>query len=174
MLDYIALPRKWDEWVLFCSEERAMTFRAKRWALVVVLAVPCMGPMFVGCGSQPPAPQQTEQPRPPALSIPAASQATTSQPPTAAQTPGSLPTPSASKSKRSFEEATLADLEGQSLPDRTKAGKSIGKLYEQVAAPGGEWDKVQFTTPAGKKLAYTAIVKTELGIIKIDLWPDVA
>src|SRR5262249_52614617 len=28
--------------------------------------------------------------------------------------------------------------------------------------------------PAGKKLAYTAVVKTEHGVIKIDLWPDVA
>ncbi len=154
-----------------------MTFRAKRWTLTVArpaLAVLCLGTMLVGCGGQTPAPQETEQPKPPALSIPTAAPSPAAQAPTASQSPGSPQTPSASKSTRSFEEATLSDVPGQSLPEKTKTGKSVGKLYEQVAAPGGEWDKVQFTTPGGKKLAYTAIVKTELGVIKIDLWPDVA
>jgi peptidyl-prolyl cis-trans isomerase B (cyclophilin B) len=50
----------------------------------------------------------------------------------------------------------------------------VGKLYELISAPGGLWDQVVFETPDGKRLAYTATIKTRLGAIEVELWPDIA
>jgi cyclophilin family peptidyl-prolyl cis-trans isomerase len=74
----------------------------------------------------------------------------------------------------SFQQATVQDPpDGQWLPETgiTKTGKSVGKLYEAVVA---EWDKVAFTTPDGKKLAYTATLTTDRGPVAIELWPELA
>jgi peptidyl-prolyl cis-trans isomerase B (cyclophilin B) len=80
-----------------------------------------------------------------------------------------------------FLEAVLLEPpEGQDQlrpPDQTKAGKNVAKLYEAVVGKdgvGGLWDQVKFVSPAGKRLAYTATIDTELGKITIELWPDVA
>jgi cyclophilin family peptidyl-prolyl cis-trans isomerase len=72
---------------------------------------------------------------------------------------------------QSFAEATLADQPDQYLPETTLAGKSVGKLYEAVM---GRWGRIAFLNSNGQKLAYTATLETELGIVAIDLWPDVA
>jgi cyclophilin family peptidyl-prolyl cis-trans isomerase len=78
-----------------------------------------------------------------------------------------------------FKDAVLLDPpEGaQRPPDVTKAGKAVGKLFEAVAGKdgvGGLWDQVRFTTPAGKRLNYTAHLRTDLGTVVIELWPTVA
>ena len=81
------------------------------------------------------------------------------------------PTPS-DPLRQSFKDATSADPpEDQWLLEVTKTNKSVGKLYEAVVA---DWDKVQLKTPEGKKLAYSAIITTDLGTVIIELWPEVA
>jgi len=56
-------------------------------------------------------------------------------------------------------------------PDTTKAGKSVGKLYDAVVA---SWDQIKFQSSGGNPLQYTALIKTDLGTITIELWPSVA
>jgi peptidyl-prolyl cis-trans isomerase B (cyclophilin B) len=78
-----------------------------------------------------------------------------------------------------FAEAVLLEPpEGQRRPpDRTKAGKNVPKLYEAVVGhegAGGLWERVRFLNAAGKRITYTAAIKTDLGNITIELWPDVA
>jgi peptidyl-prolyl cis-trans isomerase B (cyclophilin B) len=121
--------------------------------------------ILTGCGGQAePAPQP---PAPPKLAV---------QGPGAAAGPATT-TPAApdvyARLHQPFKEATLAEPPDPQywLPPKTKAGKSVGALYEAVVA---EWDKVPFLTPQGKKLAYTATLTTDLGVIKIELWPEVA
>jgi peptidyl-prolyl cis-trans isomerase B (cyclophilin B) len=141
-----------------------MAFGARAWTFAV-----CLGAFLMGCGGQAPAPQQSEPTKPPpaALPGPAAAGAPAAQP---AQQAAGTPKPG-----NSFQEAIVADPpEDQGLLEKTRTGKSIGKLYERVAGPDGEWHKVQFVSPQGKKLAYSATVTTDEGTIKIDLWPDVA
>ncbi len=77
-----------------------------------------------------------------------------------------------------FTVATIDEApEGQRLLERTKTNLSVGKLYEQVVGNdgvGGLWEQVKFVSPAGKRLAYTATIKTALGDVVLELWPDVA
>lgn len=80
---------------------------------------------------------------------------------------------------QAFKDATLHEPpDGQFLPpEKTKAGKSVGKLYEQiVGAEGvaGLWDQIVFRTPQAKRVQYTATIKTDLGPIVLELWPEVA
>jgi peptidyl-prolyl cis-trans isomerase B (cyclophilin B) len=148
-----------------------MAVCASRWKRA--LAQPALlalglGALALGCGGQTPAPGKQEQsakPPPAAIAPPNAPAPATGQAPAVAQHPPST-----------FKEAVFEEPpdENQSLPLKTKAGKSVGKLYEQITAPGGLWDQVIFTTPDGKKLSYAANIKTDLGVIKLDLWPDVA
>jgi cyclophilin family peptidyl-prolyl cis-trans isomerase len=72
-----------------------------------------------------------------------------------------------------FDKAVLTEppTDWQKLPDQTMTQKSVGKLYTEVVRL---WDSIHFTTPAGKPLAYTATLDTELGPIEITLRPDVA
>jgi peptidyl-prolyl cis-trans isomerase B (cyclophilin B) len=121
--------------------------------------------ILTGCGGQAePAPQT---PAPPKLAV---------QGPGATAGPATT-TPAApdvyARLHQPFKEATLAEPPDPQywLPAKTKTGKSVGTLYETAVA---EWDKVPFLTPQGKKLAYTATITTDLGVIKIELWPEVA
>ena len=70
-----------------------------------------------------------------------------------------------------FTLATVSDLPDMIPPERTLTGKSVGKLYEQVVKM---WDQVPLMSPHGKPLAYTAILETELGLIEIELWGELA
>jgi cyclophilin family peptidyl-prolyl cis-trans isomerase len=70
-----------------------------------------------------------------------------------------------------FKEATLDEADGQILPEKTKTGLSVGKLFEDVRK---KWDTIHFTTDSGKKLLYTARINTELGDVVIDLFPEAA
>lgn len=56
-------------------------------------------------------------------------------------------------------------------PDKTLTGKSIGKLYSEVERG---WDSVRFIDHRGGKLAYTAVIHTDLGEIELELLPDLA
>lgn len=62
-------------------------------------------------------------------------------------------------------------------PDKTRAGKSVGKMYEAIAGTngvGGLWDQIRFVTPSGQRLHYTATLQTDLGNLQLELWPEVA
>jgi peptidyl-prolyl cis-trans isomerase B (cyclophilin B) len=99
-----------------------------------------------------------------------------SAPEPSAQAPASAkaqPTAVDPRLQQPFEEATLANPPGewQRPPDVTLTNKSVGKLYTEVVRM---WDDIRFVAANGKRLAYRAVLDTELGPIEIDLWPDVA
>jgi cyclophilin family peptidyl-prolyl cis-trans isomerase len=80
---------------------------------------------------------------------------------------------------KSFKQAVLLDPpEGQQRPpDLTFAGKNLARIFEAVAGKGnagGLWDQVEFTDAQGRRLKYTAILKTDLGEIHIGLFPAAA
>src|SRR5262249_26730965 len=77
---------------------------------------------------------------------------------------------------QTFEQATTAEPPADAFRpvDVTKAGKNVGKMYEQIASKGGLWEQILFIDGAGKDLQYTATLKTDLGEVSIELWPDVA
>jgi peptidyl-prolyl cis-trans isomerase B (cyclophilin B) len=56
-------------------------------------------------------------------------------------------------------------------PDRTLNGLSTGKLRADVQRL---WDEITFVSPAGKKIAYSAVLVTEDGSLTLALLPDVA
>ncbi|MFO0970002.1 MAG: peptidylprolyl isomerase [Gemmataceae bacterium] len=62
-------------------------------------------------------------------------------------------------------------------PDTTVAGRNVAKLFEAIAGnekEKGLWDKIDFRTGDGKKIRYRAKVKTDFGVIEIDLLADAA
>jgi peptidyl-prolyl cis-trans isomerase B (cyclophilin B) len=75
--------------------------------------------------------------------------------------------------RQSFTEATRQDppTDWQRPPDKTFAGKSVGKLYTDVVKL---WDTIQFVTSDGKRINYSATIDTELGPIELALRPDLA
>lgn len=80
---------------------------------------------------------------------------------------------------RSFKDATVAEPPdgAKRPPDVTAAGKSVGMMYEQIAGvngTGGLWDQIRFVTPEGKRISYSATIKTDLGDIDLELYPDAA
>jgi len=85
-----------------------------------------------------------------------------------------------SRFQQPFRDAVITDPppDGELLPpEKTIAGKSVGKMYEAIVGHngvGGLWDKIPLTTPDGKLIHYTAQLLTDLGSITIELWPDVA
>jgi cyclophilin family peptidyl-prolyl cis-trans isomerase len=132
-----------------------MDIRRAGWCLFGLVI--CMGP--IGCSGK-----STGRPAP-AVSIP--SQADETAP--TEETPQPRPAPKAVP----FAEAVTEDSPDEQLPppDQTFNGLSTGKIRVAVQKA---WDGIVFTTPAGKKLAYTAVLDTELGPITIALRPDVA
>jgi peptidyl-prolyl cis-trans isomerase B (cyclophilin B) len=88
-------------------------------------------------------------------------------------------TPSEDRLHQSFTEAVFPEPPDGQLrpPDQTKAGKNVAKLYEAIVGRGGAgglWEQVKFSDPVGKRFGYTATIKTDLGNITMELWPDVA
>jgi peptidyl-prolyl cis-trans isomerase B (cyclophilin B) len=59
----------------------------------------------------------------------------------------------------------------QRPPDVTMAGKSVGKLYEEVVRT---WDSIHYTSVNGSPIHYIATLDTTLGPIEIALRPDIA
>src|SRR5262249_3275121 len=56
-------------------------------------------------------------------------------------------------------------------PDMTVGGKVVFALYQQVQK---DWDEIRFTTPAGKKITWTATLETDKGPIEIAFFPEAA
>ena len=62
-------------------------------------------------------------------------------------------------------------------PDMTAAGKVTAKLYEMIAGRDGEsglWDEAKFVAADGKPLKHFAVVKTDAGDFKIELFHEAA
>jgi len=59
-------------------------------------------------------------------------------------------------------------------PDVTVNGKVTGKLFEQISGKGGLWEQVSFVSAQGKPLTYFALVKTDAGDMKIELFHQAA
>jgi peptidyl-prolyl cis-trans isomerase B (cyclophilin B) len=145
-----------------------MTPRSNRQRSAARLALAGLGLALglAGCGRQAPATDDGK-------SKPAAAGASAN--PTAAPGQGQL----ADRLHVQFAQAVLLEPpeEQERPPDRTKAGKSVGKLFEVIAGQnnqGSLWDQVKFVTPEGKRINYAARIKTDLGDVVIRLWPDVA
>jgi cyclophilin family peptidyl-prolyl cis-trans isomerase len=78
-----------------------------------------------------------------------------------------------------FDQAVRLDApDGENRPpDMTVNGKVTGKLFEQIAGKdgkGGLWDQVHFVTAQGKPLKSFALVKTDAGDMKIELFHQAA
>jgi cyclophilin family peptidyl-prolyl cis-trans isomerase len=130
--------------------------------------------VLTGCGGQAPEAKPGEQAKAPPQPGSAAPAPKLLIAPPGSPTPGAKSVGDA-RLHVPFKDAVVAEPpEGQSLPEKTKAGKSAGKLYEAITRPGGLWEQVRFVSPQGKKVAYMAVLQTDHGTIKIDLWPEVA
>jgi peptidyl-prolyl cis-trans isomerase B (cyclophilin B) len=72
---------------------------------------------------------------------------------------------------QTFAEATIAEPPGewQRPPDLTMTGKSVGKLYTQVAQ---KWDQLKVVAANGNPIRYRATLDTDLGPIEITLRPE--
>jgi peptidyl-prolyl cis-trans isomerase B (cyclophilin B) len=132
----------------------------------------CLAWGLTGCGGQEDPPGQGPSPAP----VAAAPASQNTRPPGAAPARAPLDP----RLHQPFADAVLLEPPTPDVcrpPDLTKAGKVVGKLYEAVAGKdgrGGLWDQVKFATPEGKRLLYTAQVKTDHGSFTLELWPDVA
>jgi cyclophilin family peptidyl-prolyl cis-trans isomerase len=78
-----------------------------------------------------------------------------------------------------FEEAVRLDPpDGENRPPDTTAGrKSTVKLFETIAGSDGKpglWSQVRLTSADGKRIKPYAVLKTDVGEIKIELFPDAA
>ncbi len=136
-----------------------------RTALNLAAAALILGTFAAGCGKG-----KDENSEP----VPAAKLAIAGnvQQPASAGTTGSAALSPEARLHQKFNDATVQDPpDDQLLPDLTKTGKSVGRIYEKVVA---EWDKVRFLTADGKKIAYTATLSTDLGDVTFELWPEIA
>jgi peptidyl-prolyl cis-trans isomerase B (cyclophilin B) len=129
-----------------------MVSRVTCWGLAGLV----FGVAPVGCGGKP-----TDKPAP-----------TVSVPTPGGEAPdssASAPAPMAA----SFADAVTENSPDDQLPppDRTLNGLSTGKVRVEVQRL---WDDIPFATAAGKKLAYTATLDTELGPVAIALLPEIA
>ncbi len=105
-----------------------------------------------------------------AVEAPAAAPAAPTPPPAP---PAEAVVPPSSYAKAVFAEAVTENSpEEQSIPpERTLAGRATAKLREEVQR---QFAKVDFTTPAGKRLAYTATLDTEYGTVVMTMLPEIA
>jgi cyclophilin family peptidyl-prolyl cis-trans isomerase len=81
------------------------------------------------------------------------------------------------KRTKAFQQAVLLDPPVDFLrrpPDRTAAGKNVGRIFDAISADSGLWDQVELCDAQGRPLKYTAILKTDLGEIHIALLVDAA
>jgi cyclophilin family peptidyl-prolyl cis-trans isomerase len=122
--------------------------------------------LMCGCGKKEPGNNTSAENKGSIIAVPAKQME-----PAATPTVGAAPLP--------FKDAVVFEPpEGeQRPPDKTGAGKNVGALFEQIAGQDGVpglWDKVALTTAEGKRLRYTADLKTDLGAITIALFADAA
>lgn len=94
-------------------------------------------------------------------------------------TVGSAPPSQFAHLHKPFKEAVLPEApeDQQRPPDKTITGKSVPRLYEQIAGVegrGGVWDEIRFVTPGGKRIRYRATIRTDAGNIELEFFPDQA
>jgi len=136
-----------------------------------VLLVSGLG--VIGCADKPtPAPGGGEaSPSSPGVSAPA-TPATRAAP--AATTTEATPT-NRDRLHQPFAEAVRGPDNPPNDTDRptdeTISKKPTAPIFEQVEKT---WDSVRFTSAAGKKISYTARVETNLGVLVMELYPDLA
>jgi hypothetical protein len=80
---------------------------------------------------------------------------------------------------QSFDQATVDYTpSGEGPPmDKLFNGKISGKLYEAIIGHDGKpgvWEQIRLTGRDGKPLQYSVTLKTDLGDIVIELWPELA
>lgn len=89
--------------------------------------------------------------------------------------PGESDTPPRDAQHQSFADAARQGdnpPEGaERPPDTTCTGKTVAKLYAEVARL---WDTVQFVNAAGKRVVYSVLLDTDRGPIEIEMRPDIA
>lgn len=132
--------------------------RRESWAVAVTLVA------LTGCGhKQDAAPAANESAGEVVLQVP-------NNP---APAPAATETKADPRLQQSFAEATLPEPPdgAQRPPDVTVTGKRTGKLYTEI---NRLWDTIRFTSPGGKRLAYQALLDTELGSVTITLQPELA
>jgi cyclophilin family peptidyl-prolyl cis-trans isomerase len=151
----------------------------RRWFGVGTLAA---GLGLAGCSSKPEGEQQAGQPGEGGSATVKAEQGGTNEKPEAgkagaAPTPSSqpLPPPPNDRMHQPFKEAVRGPdnpPEGsQRPPDQTATGKSVCQLLKEVSEV---WDTIRFATPDGKFIDYTAAIETDLGVIEMAFYPEVA
>jgi cyclophilin family peptidyl-prolyl cis-trans isomerase len=121
---------------------------------------------LTGCGQKAAEPEAAKQADPPA-------QVAAAPAPAAATAQAPLPPPPDDGRHQPFDKATRrADdppEECNRPPDATVSGKPVFKLYNEVVRL---WDTIRYVTPAGKRVAYSATIETDLGNIEIELHPE--
>lgn len=134
----------------------------RRWIIAALGMTLVSGLVGCGSGSKPAIEEKSSDTTPAAQ---------TASPQDAAAKPATA-SPEA-RLQQSFHDATTQDppTTCQRPPDVTVTGKSVGKLFTEVAR---SWDSIKFVGADGKPINYRAIIDTELGPIHVDLWPDVA
>jgi cyclophilin family peptidyl-prolyl cis-trans isomerase len=138
-----------------------------------VVAAFVAGLGLTGCGKQAGAPDQPQALSQPPQAAAAAPDSAGGDPDPAA--PAVQPSPHDDGLHQPFTKATRRgdDPPGECNrpPDLTVTGKPVYKLYTEVVRL---WDTIRFVSPAGKRLAYSATVETDLGDIEIALKPQTA
>ena len=148
-----------------------MAVWAKRWEKVVRhgVAIALVGLLALHGCSKPPAPpeQASETPQVDASTQPAAS--------TNREQGIDLAKTAAAPKHEPFAMVTRSGEDppdnSNPPPDVTVSGKPVYRIYKEVLAL---WDAIDFETPDGKPIRYTAIVETDYGNIVIALRPDLA
>src|SRR5262249_46077180 len=137
---------------------------AKRWVWAVARGgvAALLGAACVGCGNQ--SEEPADPPKAPALAV----QNQPERPPEKSKAAAAGP-----RLHHPFAQAGRPEPpDGQDRPaDTTFTGKPTGKLFEAVQKA---WDAIRFTTPEGKRIAYTAVLETAEGPVTIELRPDLA
>src|SRR5438552_4547635 len=121
-----------------------MVTHFRKWWLFVGLAIAIVG---AGCGR---GPKQGDAP-------------TAAIPPQAGADADSEPTGTGT----SFAESVITETDNADQlppPDRTLNGLSTGKLRADVQRL---WNEIAFVSPAGKKIAYSAVLDTEDGSVAL-------
>jgi peptidyl-prolyl cis-trans isomerase B (cyclophilin B) len=143
-----------------------MAFRTRQWQralrhLAVSLIVGCVG--VVGCGKS----QSPTAPNPVDNNPRAVSSDNHDAPANSADAADDAFHHPFAKAVRQLDDAPA----GCSVPPTTVSGKSVYKIYKDVAS---QWDTIRFTTADGKRIHYTATIVTAFGEIDIELRPDLA
>lgn len=101
------------------------------------------------------------------------------KPPVAVQEKPTKAMPVSAPRHSPFNEAILLEPpEGENRPpDKTVAGKDVAGIFERIVGKDGApglWESISFAGSDGKPLRTSALLKTDRGVIEIELYPQVA